>query len=144
MPELVDDICSYYEPLRHKQIVFVYDATFVGNNYGVSKVDFHTVITECFKKHGWSVNELYIGTPMNHAIKQQLINRMFLGQGYYQILFNEPNNPDLLNSIDSAMTVNGTNQKDKSGEKVPETEENRLEGRTDGSDAFDTFASVSR
>ena len=64
---------------------------------------------------------------------------MFLGQGTYRIMINEPNNPDLLNSIDSAMTVNGTNQKDKSGEKSEETEENRLEGRTDGSDAFDTL-----
>ena len=37
------------------------------------------------------------------------------------------------------MTVNGTNQKDKSGEKKPETEEDPLQGRTDGSDAFDTL-----
>jgi hypothetical protein len=64
---------------------------------------------------------------------------MFIGQATYQILINEENNPDLLVSIDSAMTVNGTNMKDKSREKVPETEEDRLEGRTDGSDAFDTL-----
>ena len=37
------------------------------------------------------------------------------------------------------MTVNGTNQKDKSGEKNPETEEDPLQFRTDGSDAFDTL-----
>ena len=64
---------------------------------------------------------------------------MFLGQATYQILINEENNRDLLVSIDSAMTVNGTNQKDKSGEKKEETEEDQLQGRTDGSDAFDTL-----
>ena len=37
------------------------------------------------------------------------------------------------------MTVNGTNHKDKSGEKKPETEEDPLQTRTDGSDAFDTL-----
>lgn len=139
LPELVDDICLYYGPLKHKEVVFVFDATFVGNNYGVNKADFHTVIKECFYRHGWVVREIYIGRPWLHPVKQQLINGMFLGQRTYQILINEENNPDLLNSIDSAMTVNGTNQKDKSSEKTPETEEDPLQGRTDGSDAFDTL-----
>lgn len=139
LPELVDDICLYYGPLKHKEVVFAFDATFVGNNYGVNKADFHTVIKECFYRHGWVVREIYIGRPWLHPVKQQLINGMFLGQRTYQILINEENNPDLLNSIDSAMTVNGTNQKDKSSEKTPETEEDPLQGRTDGSDAFDTL-----
>lgn len=139
LPELVDDVCIYYGPMKHKEVVFAFDSTFVGNNYGVSKVDFHTVVKECFMKHGWVVREIYIGQPWKHPIKQQLINDMFRGRRTYQILINEENNPDLLNSIDSAMTVNGTNQKDKSGEKKPETEEDPLQGRTDGSDAFDTL-----
>lgn len=139
LPELVDDICTYYEPLQHKEVVFVFDATFVGNNYGVSKVDFHTVIRDRFIHHGWVVREIYIGTPWKHPVKQQLINRMFRGQVKYKLAINEENNPDLLVSIDSALTVNGTNQKDKSGEKLPETEEDPLESRTDGSDAFDTL-----
>lgn len=139
LPELVDNICEYYSPLRRKEIVFAFDSTFVGNDYGVSSHDFHTIITRCFEKHGWIVHEKYIGKPWFHPVKQNLINGMFRGKGIYHILINEPNNPDLLVSIDSAMTVNGTNQKDKTGEKVRETEENRLEGRTDGSDAFDTL-----
>ena len=139
LPELVDDICKYYGPMKHKEVVFAFDSTFVGNNYGVSKVDFHTVVKECFIKHGWDVHEIPIGQPWKHPVKQQLINQMFRGQRTYRIFINEENNPDLLNSIDSAMTVNGTNQKDKSGEKKPETEEDPLQGRTDGSDAFDTL-----
>lgn len=139
LPELVDDICMYYGPLKHKEVIFAFDSTFVGNNYGVNKADFHTVIKDRFIQHGWVVREIYIGQPWQHPVKQQLINGMFLGQRTYQILINEENNPDLLVSIDSAMTVNGTNQKDKSGEKKPETEEDPLQGRTDGSDAFDTL-----
>ena len=139
LPELVDDFCTYYQTLRHKEVVFCYDATFVGNNFGVDRNDFHTVIRNCLIKQGWTVREIYIGTPWKHPVKNSLINRMFIGQANYQVLINEENNPDLLVSIDSAMTVNGTNMKDKSGEKVPESEENPLQSRTDGSDAFDTL-----
>ena len=139
LPELVDDFCAYYLPLRHKEVVFCFDSTFVGNNFAVDSNDFHTVIKHCLIKHGWTVREIYIGSPWKHPVKNSLINRMFLGQARYQILINEENNPDLLVSIDSAMTINGTNLKDKSGEKEPETEENQLQGRTDGSDAFDTL-----
>ena len=139
LPELVDDFCAYYLPLRHKEVVFCFDSTFVGNNFAVDSNDFHTVIKHCLMKHGWTVREIYIGSPWKHPVKNSLINRMFLGQARYQILINEENNPDLLVSIDSAMTINGTNLKDKSGEKEPETEENQLQGRTDGSDAFDTL-----
>lgn len=139
LPELVDDVCAYYAPLKHKEVVLCYDATFVGNNFGVDKNDFHHVIKYCFMKNGWAVREIYIGKPWSHPVKHALINRMFLGQATYQILINEENNRDLLISIDSAMTVNGSNMKDKSGEKKPETEEDLLETRTDGSDAFDTL-----
>lgn len=53
------------------------------------------------------------------------------------MLINRDNNPDLLISITSAGVKNG--KKDKSGEKLAETEEDKLESRTDGSDAFDTL-----
>ena len=139
LPELVEDFCQYYLPFKRKEVVFCFDATFVGNNFGVDKNDFHTVIKHCLMANGWTVREIYIGRPWAHPVKNALINRMFVGQANYTIMINEENNTDLLVSIDSAMTVNSTNQKDKSGEKKPETEEDRLETRTDGSDAFDTL-----
>jgi len=139
LPELVDDVCDYYAPLKHKEVVFCYDSTFLGNNFAVNDNDFHEVIKYCFMKRGWIVREIYIGNPWSHPVKNALINRMFRGQARFRILINQENNPDLLVSIDSAKTVNTTNQKDKSGEKKPETEEDRLETRTDGSDAFDTL-----
>ena len=45
---------------------------------------------------------------------------------------------DLIISIQTAGVYNGG--KDKRGEKLAETEEDKLESRTDGSDAFDTLA----
>ncbi len=55
--------------------------------------------------------------------------------------FNRSNNPDLILAIQSAGVSRGRNgfRKDKSGEKLAESEEDLLEHRTDGSDAFDTL-----
>lgn len=61
---------------------------------------------------------------------------MLRGRAKHQVLINRDNNPDLLVSITSAGIING--KKDKRGEKLAETEEDKLESRTDGSDAFDT------
>ena len=75
---------------------------------------------------------------MNHIEKYLLINRMFAGQSLLTPLFNEQNNEDLLLSIQTAGVYNGG--KDKRGEKLTETDEDQLQARTDGSDAFDTLA----
>lgn len=140
LPELVDDFCDYYEPLKCHEVVFCYDSTFIGNDYGRSAEGFADTIKYCLMKRGWTVQEVYIGNPWRHPVKQSLINRMFNGADtHYKILFNEENNPDLLISIDDSKSVNGTNQKDKSKEKGDETEESPLESRTDGGDAFDTL-----
>lgn len=70
--------------------------------------------------------------------KQLLINRMLLGKANRHLRINRENNEDLIISIQTAGVYNGG--KDKRGEKLAETEEDRLESRTDGSDAFDTLA----
>jgi hypothetical protein len=55
--------------------------------------------------------------------------------------FSRSNNPGLILAIQSAGVSRGRNgfRKDKSGEKLAESEEDLLEHRTDGSDAFDTL-----
>ena len=55
--------------------------------------------------------------------------------------FNRSNNPDLILVIQSARGSRGRNgfRKDKSGEKLAESEEDLLEHRIAGSDAFDTL-----
>lgn len=55
--------------------------------------------------------------------------------------FNRQNNDDLILAIQSAGVLRGRNgfRKNKDGEKLEESEENLLQHRTDGSDAFDTL-----
>ena len=135
--ELVDDFCRYYRHHRNRTVVFYYDSTALGSNYAVNDEDFRFVIMQAFAARGWEVVEKYIGRPMHHIEKMLMINRGLANQGGLVPRFNEVNNEDLLISIKSAGVYNGG--KDKRGEKLAETEEDRLEARTDGSDAFDTL-----
>ena len=77
---------------------------------------------------------------MRHDEMYLLINQGFAGKQRL-IPFNRSNNPDLILAIQSAGGSRGHNgfRKDKSGEKLAESEEDLLEHRTDGSDAFDTL-----
>ena len=70
-----------------------------------------------------------------------LINQGFAGKQRLMPFFNRQNNDDLILAIQTAGVVRGRNgfRKDKGDEKLDETEENRLEHRTDGTDAFDTL-----
>ena len=59
----------------------------------------------------------------------------------YDRIFNRQNNDDLILAIQSAGVERGRNgfRKNKSMEKNPESEEDLLQHRTDGTDAFDTL-----
>ena len=138
LPEVIDDFCRYYRNHKCKQVIFYYDSTALGNNYAVNNDDFHAVIVREFRRRGWLVRDVYIGKPMDHMLKHLLINHMLAGKARLKPRFNEANNEDLLLSIQTAGVLNG--KKDKSGEKLAETEEDLFEHRTDGSDAFDTIA----
>ena len=123
---------------KKKALVFFFDHTFVGNGYGISRnQDFYSFISSEISDHGWIVDEVYIGRAMEHGKKCQLINRMFIGRADHQVLINRDNNEALLLSIETAGVY--MNKKDKRAEKEAETEEDKLEYRTDGSDAFDTL-----
>lgn len=137
LPELMDDFCRYYAHFKRKQVVFYYDTTFIANNYALHNDDFHMAIVRALKKEGWFVHDVCIGRQLGHIEKQALINRMFQGRANHQVLINRDNNRDLLLSIQTAGVYMG--KKDKRGEKLAETEEDKLENRTDGSDAFDTL-----
>lgn len=138
IPQLLDDFVAYYKPHPTKRVIFYFDSTFKGQGFGLQRnSDFHTFIAQHLQAHQWHVQKAYIGAPMHHIEKCHLINRMFTGRARHQILINRDNNPDLLISIQTAGVYG--NRKDKRGEKLAETENDKLEGRTDGSDAFDTL-----
>lgn len=135
--ELVDDFCKYYRFHKNKTVVFYFDATAKQGSYAVNNETFESVIYNAFRQRGWFVVEVDIGPPMKHFNKHLLINRMFAGDHTLKPMFNRENNEDLLISVQTAGVYNGG--KDKRGEKLAETEEDKLENRTDGSDAFDTL-----
>lgn len=135
--ELIGDFCAYYAHHHTREVIFYYDNTALAGNYAVNDEDFAWVIEREFEALGWSVVPVYIGQAMRHMEKYLLINRGLAGQARLRPMFNEEGTADLLISIKSAGMVGG--KKDKRGEKLAETEEDRLEYRTDGSDAFDTL-----
>lgn len=141
IPALVEDFCRYYASHQNKTVVFYYDATALGSNYAVNDQDFHWTVRHEFERHGWRVESVYLGNPMRHDEKYLLINQAFAGKQRLMPFFNRSNNEDLILAIQSAGVSNGRNgfRKDKSGEKLAESEEDLLEHRTDGTDAFDTL-----
>ena len=122
-------------------MVYYYDATALGSNYAVNEQDFRWVVVHEFERHGWTVEAVYLGNPMRHDEKYLLINQGFAGKQRLMPFFNRQNNDDLILAIQAAGVSRGRNgfRKDKGGEKLAESEEDLLEHRTDGTDAFDTL-----
>ena len=141
IPALVEDFCRYYGAHRNKTVVYYYDATALGSNYAVNDQDFHYNVLKEFERHGWRIESVYLGNPMHHDEKYLLINNAFAGKQRLMPFFNRSNNEDLILAVQSAGVSRGRNgfHKDKSGEKLAESEEDLLEHRTDGTDAFDTL-----
>lgn len=94
-----------------------------------------------FERHDWQVEVVYLGNQMGHDEMCLLINHGFAGKQRLMRFFNRSNNPDLILVIQSPGAIRGLNgfRKDKSGEKLAESEEDLLEYRTDGSNALDTL-----
>lgn len=141
IPGLVEDFCRYYAEHRNKTVVYYYDATALGSNYAVNDQDFHYNVVKEFERHGWRIESVYLGNPMHHDEKYLLINNAFAGKQRLMPFINRSNNEDLILAVQSAGVSRGRNgfHKDKSGEKLAESEEDLLEHRTDGTDAFDTL-----
>lgn len=141
IPELIYDFCEYYKDHPRKVVVFYFDSTALGSNYAVNDTDFFKVIRAEFEKYGWDVVPVYLGNPMHHPEKYLLINQGFAGRNRLTPYFNRQNNDDLILALSTAGVSRGAKgfHKNKSGEKFAETEEDLLEHRTDGTDAFDTL-----
>ncbi len=140
--EVIRDFCKYYAPHDCHEVVYYYDSTALGNNYAVNDDDFAATVIDEFEKQGWRVTPVYIGKPMAHKEKHKLINEACSGQGnYLEVLINKDHNEALILALEQAGVRIGLNgfEKDKSGEKYAETEEDLLQYRTDGTDAWDTL-----
>lgn len=139
--ELVQDFCQYYRFHNKKEVVYYYDNTALGSNYAVDEDDFASVICMEFDRLGWTVERVHIGNPVPHSDKHRMIFQAMKGQKYLFPMFNKPNNEALLLAMENTGVKIGPYgfQKDKSGEKLAESEEDLLQHRTDGTDAWDTL-----
>ena len=139
--ELVASFCQYYSPHPYKEVNYFYDSTALKSNYAVSDVDFKDVVTDELSKHGWKVHPVNIGKPIAHNLKHFYIDQALKGERYMLPMFNRENNEELIFALEQTGVKIGKNgfEKDKSGEKEPETPENQLQYRTDATDAWDTL-----
>ncbi len=139
--ELISDFCDYYRNHPRKQVIYYYDETALQGAYASSNETFADIVKEELHKRGWNVIDKFVGKPMRHALKHQYINDALTGKKYLFPLFNRSNNEYLLPSMEATGIKTGRTgfEKDKSGEKLPETEEDPRELRTDGTDAWDTL-----
>ena len=141
IPALVSDFCRYYASHRNKTVIFYHDSTAFNSNYAVNAQDFRWWVINEFRRAGWNCEPVYIGPPMRKDEKYTLINSAFAGRQRLTPFINRSNNPDLILALQTAEISRGRNgfTKVKGGEKLAESEENLLEHRTDGTDAFDTL-----
>jgi hypothetical protein len=139
--ELVKKFCDYYTPHPNKEVNYFYDSTALKGNYAVSDYDFKDVVIEELDKHGWTVHPVNIGKPIAHNLKHLYIDQALKGEKYLLPIFNQEKNGPLIFAMEQTEVKIGKNgfEKDKSGEKEPETPENQLQYRTDGTDAWDTL-----
>ena len=139
--EVVQDFCKYYRHHRNKTVIYYYDSTALGSNYAVNDEDFRSVVCNEFQIQGWNVKPVYIGNPMRHVEKWLLISEGFAGKSGLIPMLNSNNNEELILAMETTGVYKGAEgfKKDKRGEKLAETEEDKLEYRTDGTDAFDTL-----
>ncbi len=139
--ELVDDFCKYYRTHLTREVVYYFDTSALGSNYALNEEDFASAICSQFEKNHWSVQRIHLGNPVKHHEKYLIIDQALKGQKYLMPFINQPNNEALKLGLETCGVKIGPKgfQKDKSGEKFSETEEDLLEHRTDGTDAFDTL-----
>ncbi len=137
---LCKDWCEYYKYIVDKNVIYYYNETALEKGYADEESEsFAEIVNDVLTNHGWDVQMVFIGKTWSHKLKHQYIDDALTGKKYLFPKFNRTNNKFLL----PAMEMTGTRygkwgfEKDKSGEKLGETEDDPLELRTDGTDAWD-------
>jgi len=148
---LCRDFTQYYKPhlRRNGNVIFYYTATIKQGGstaYAVEGADdnrFDKVVVQELTQMGWRVNDVDMGGAMFREDKYQFINDVLSFQATPALRINREagRNDYLITAIENAGLVPGTFRKDKSREKLKNTDEDSLGGdprtRTDITDALD-------
>ena len=138
--ELCQVWCDYYQGWPNRNMIYYYNETALQKGYADEESEsFAEIVYKILTKNGWNVEMVFLGKPWKHNIKHQYIDDALKGKNYLFPRFNRGNNSDLLLALEQAGIRIGRIgfEKDKSGEKLGETEDDPLELRTDGTDAWD-------
>ncbi len=139
--EVCNAFCDYYKPRSNKDVVFYFDQTFLQGRSATNPEAFHETITRVLTANGYNVMPVYIGMAMDHPEKHKEIDQALKGMKNLFPMFNKPNNEELITGMEQTTTIVKPNGwcKDKSNEKKPDSDEDPVEYRTDGSDTWDTL-----
>lgn len=134
----LEEFIPYYEPFALKKVHFYYDR--MGNAATAnSKLTFAEQATKIMRDAGWKVHMMTVGVNPSYIDKFRLINVMFRDDGRKRlprIRINEPNNPDLIISLERAELIETSRglEKDKRAERSKSAEQAHT---THYSDTFD-------
>jgi len=137
---LCKDWCEYYKYIVNKEVIYYYNETALERGYADEESEsFADIVYHVLTNHGWDVQMVFLGKTWSHKLKHQYIDDALTGKKYLFPKFNRQNNENLLPAMEMTGTRYGKYgfEKDKSGEKFAETEDDPLELRTDGTDAWD-------
>lgn len=141
LTDLTNDWCDYYHYHPKREVVFVYDSTAVWDT-PLDAESFKDTVIKVLIKRGWTVHELYIGQPMKHHVKHNIIHQALCGSSEYLLpTFNKHNCEYLLMAMENTGILVGRNgfEKDKRAEKETDSPDNPDELKTHVTDAWDTF-----
>jgi hypothetical protein len=141
--QVIRNWCDYYEPHATHRVNYYYSQEALGGGYAdESGQNFAEIVIEELTKRKWNVNPVYMGQQWNHQKKHIVINDAFNGEpGLLFPTFNSVKNQHLILALQSAGIKIGFKgfEKQKGGEKLAESEDDVLELRTDGTDAWDNL-----
>lgn len=134
IPHVIQQLCEHYKKRLCKEVVFMYDHTAIGRQNKGS--NYSEDVVAAFRKHGWAVDERYMGKAPLHDDKYREINAALLeSNGGLPIRINGNTCQHMLLSIDKAEVLEKTlTEKDKRDEKNDKKDQLHT---THFSDAFD-------
>jgi hypothetical protein len=132
--------CEYYNYRVNRDVIYYYNDTALEKGYADEDSEsFAEIVYDTLTKNGFNVVMVFMGKTWSYKLKHQYIDDALTGRRYLFPRFNRSNNEHLLPSMEMCGTRYGKYgfEKDKSGEKLGESEDDPLELRTDGTDAWD-------
>jgi hypothetical protein len=141
LKDVIQDFCDYYEPHICREVIYYYDTT-ATNQDAAGNLTFYETVINTLQSRGWRVKAVFVGQPMAHVTKHEMINNALNGDVRYLFpMFNRHNCEYLKLALEQTGVKVGAKgfEKDKSAEKFEDSPERPDETKTHVTDAWDTL-----